>query len=475
MLQICVVYGRLRVPNWWHCRSSQLPVPVRRRARSTPPLATPAPPRRLRPLPDSAPLPGISQPRKDILRTLSPIPFSDRDSSATTSSLDNEKKHAPYDELSFKSVIGEGETTEIDGTREVDEDVAPPPRSPSIRIEDYSEKTIPSPRGSPDRADRDSLTLHDTETKVFGDNESYLVSQTSFDVDSINSPSRRSPVRRSPPSRRSPSPAPASDRSSAASPVRSRAATPAAESEPYSPAAAAAAGAGAGRDVRRALAECTAPARPEDWEVVVGRLQEIERLAGDEAARAPAAAWRAAARAGGAHVRSLRSRVARAACRSLGALFQHRGRALDPELEDAAGALLERCADVNRFLRADATEALARVARGGGAGRAAAALARRGAGHRAGPVRAAAAHALAALVAQHSAARVLALPPEPRAALLRAAGELLGDAGAAAREQARRLCSLLAEDPRFLPLLKEAMPPARYRAVEKYIDRLPCR
>ncbi|XP_048480700.1 uncharacterized protein LOC105393682 [Plutella xylostella] len=445
-------------------RSSQLPVPVRRRARSTPPLATPAPPRRLRPLPDSAPLPGISQPRKDILRTLSPIPFSDR---ATTSSLDNEKKHAPYDELSFKSVIGE--TTEIDGTQEVDEDVAPP-RSPSIRIEDYSEKTIPSPRGSPDRSDRDSLILHDTETKVFGDNESYLVSQTSFDVDSINSPSRRSPSRRTPPSRRSPSPAPASDRSSAASPVRSRATTPAAESEPYSPAVAA-----AGRDVRRALAECTAPARPEDWEVVVGRLQEIERLAGDAAARAPAAAWRAAARAGGAHVRSLRSRVARAACRSLGALFQHRGRALDPELEDAAGALLERCADVNRFLRADATEALARVARGGGAGRAAAALARRGAGHRAGPVRAAAAHALAALVAQHSAARVLSLPPEPRAALLRAAGELLGDAGAAAREQARRLCALLAEDPRFLPLLKEAMPPARYRAIEKYIDRLPCR
>ncbi|CAG9113444.1 unnamed protein product [Plutella xylostella] len=299
------------------------------------------------------------------------LPALTRDSSATTSSLDNEKKHAPDDELSFKSVIGE--TTEIDGAQEVDEDVAPPPpppRSPSIRIEDYSDKTVPTPRSSPGRPSRDSLALHDAETKVFGDGESYFVSQTSFDVDSINSPSRSSPLRRSPPSRRSPSPAPSPDRSSSASPAGSRAPTPAAQSEPYCPAAAAAAaaGAGAGRDVRRALAECSAPARPEDWEVAVGRLQEIERLAGDAAARAPAAAWRAAARAGGAHVRSLRSRVARAACRSLGALFEHRGRALDPELEDAAAALLERCADVNRFLRADATEALARLARGAARG-----------------------------------------------------------------------------------------------------------
>ncbi|KPI96815.1 hypothetical protein RR46_04940 [Papilio xuthus] len=40
-------------------RSSQLPVPTRR-ARSTPPAAPPTKPRRLRPLPDSAPLPGLS-------------------------------------------------------------------------------------------------------------------------------------------------------------------------------------------------------------------------------------------------------------------------------------------------------------------------------------------------------------------------------------------------------------------------------
>lgn len=223
------------------------------------------------------------------------------------------------------------------------------------------------------------------------------------------------------------------------------------------------------RDVRTALAECVLPARHEDWEAIVAALNETERLAADPTARAPASSWRAAVRNAAHHVRSLRSRVARAACRAMAALFEHRGRALDPELEEAAGALLERCADVNRFLRADAASALARVASGGSTARGVAALVRRGASHRAGPVRAAAAAALARLVRRGGA---LDLPPEPRALLLRAAGDLLGDASPETRLHARHLCLALSEDSRFEPLLKEAMPPSRYRSVEKLVEKL---
>lgn len=226
------------------------------------------------------------------------------------------------------------------------------------------------------------------------------------------------------------------------------------------------------RDVRTALAECIVPARHEDWEVIVSGLVETERLAADPTARAPAVSWRAAARSTATHVRSLRSRVARAACCTLGALFEHRGRALDPEVEEAVSALLERCADVNRFLRADAAGALVKVACGGSEARAVVALARRGAAHRAGPVRAAAAAALARLVRHGGAARALALPGEVRTSLLRAAGELLADASADTRLHARSLCLALGEDARFNKMLKEAMPPSRYRAIEKYVDKL---
>lgn len=126
----------------------------------------------------------------------------------------------------------------------------------------------------------------------------------------------------------------------------------------------------------------------------------------------------------------------------------------------------------NRFLRADAGEALGRVACGGGGPRAAAALCRRGAGHRAGPVRAAAGAALARLVVHEGAGRALALPPDTRTLLLRAAGELLEDASAEARAHARALCLALSEDARFRPLLKEATPPTRYRSIEKLVDKL---
>lgn len=229
------------------------------------------------------------------------------------------------------------------------------------------------------------------------------------------------------------------------------------------------------RDVRTALAECMVPPRHEDWEVIVNGLLETERLANDVSARAPAASWRAVTRSVASHVRSLRSRVARTACSTLGTLFEQRGRALDPEMEEATSALLERCADVNRFLRADAITALGRVACGGGCARAGVALARRGANHRAGPVRAAAAQALTRLVRHHSAVRVLELPSEPRTVILRAAGELLADASPEARLHARHLCLALSEDVRFQQMLKDAMPLTRYRAILKYVDKLRCR
>uniref|UniRef100_A0A2A4JEQ4 TOG domain-containing protein n=1 Tax=Heliothis virescens TaxID=7102 RepID=A0A2A4JEQ4_HELVI len=440
-------------------RSSQLPVPVRRRARSTPPPAPPPPPRRLRPLPDSAPLPGVSQPGRDYIpfQPLSPIPLSDRDSSALTSYEDGETiKKASASKESDEKVI-QGDSIEVKtADADVQDSVPSPPRSPSIRVEDYSEKSNLSPVSARSQLQVDPPLPSQPGSAGTSTGHESIESRASTVVEV-------SPVRTVASARPSPTP----PRSSAPSPARSGVPTPEPASdvydEPPRPAE---------RDVRTALAECIVPARHEDWEVIVSGLVETERLAADPAARAPAASWRSAARSAATHVRSLRSRVARAACGTLGALFEHRGRALDPEVEEAAGALLERCADVNRFLRADAANALVKVARGGSEVRAVVALSRRGATHRAGPVRAAAAAALAQLVRHGGASHVLALPSDIRTSLLRAAGELLADANADTRQHARQLCLALGEDVRFRPMLKEAMPPSRYRAIEKYVDKL---
>lgn len=348
----------------------------------------------------------------------------------------------------------------------------PSPRSLSIRIEDYSERSTASPSSVRSHLELPQPVTGGGPVDVSpGEQKTYDSSQYNS-LESIKTVVEESPNRvasarptPSPPNSASPTP----PRSLHPSPSRSANQSPDPVSDVYEPPQI------SERDVRTALAECIVPARHEDWEVIVSALVETERLASDRAARAPASSWRAVTRAAAAHVRSLRSRVARAACSTLGVLFEHRGRALDPELDEAAGALLERCADVNRFLRADAAEALVRLAQGGSDVRAVATLARRGATHRAGPVRAAAAHALARFVSHAGATRALALPPDTRTSLLRAAGELLGDANADARLHARNLCLALGEDVRFRPMLKEAMPPSRYRAIEKLVDKLRCR
>ncbi|XP_063376617.1 uncharacterized protein LOC134663986 [Cydia fagiglandana] len=430
-------------------RSSLLPVPVRRRARSTPSPAAPPPPRRLRPLPDSAPLPSISQANGESLhKALSPIPLSDKDSSALTATCEDvtEEKKISSESLIF------GETTIVDIPVDEIDNAPPAPHSPSIHVEDYSEKSIKSVESQNENSLKDNNSLQSNDD--FG-------SQKSLSNERAESPLSRPQSRIS-----SPSPVSARSRSESASPIKSGQRSPDPTSNVYNQQPA------CERDVRSALTECIVPAKHEDWEVIVNALTEAERLASDSGARAPAASWRAVVRSTATHVKSLRSRVARTACSTMGALFEHRGRSLDPELEDAATALLERCADVNRFLRADAASALVRVACGSSSARAAVALARRGAAHRAGPVRAATAQALTRLVERRGAARMLDLPAEPRTLLLRAAGELLGDACAEARLHARLLCLALLEDTRFRPMLKESMQPTRYRAIQKFVDKL---
>jgi transcriptional regulator with AAA-type ATPase domain len=57
-------------------------------------------------------------------------------------------------------------------------------------------------------------------------------------------------------------------------------------------------------------------------------------------------------------VRNLRSQVARAACQASREFFMTHRKCIENEAEDIATHLLHRTADTNKFLRADAAEAL---------------------------------------------------------------------------------------------------------------------
>ncbi|CAF4847072.1 unnamed protein product [Pieris macdunnoughi] len=419
-------------------RTSQLPVPTRRRrAMSTP---APAPrPRRLKPLPDSAPSLGISSPGRRL--EVRPI-NTKQDSSANTNSPETiitpvKEKDKTDDSSTLEKIENEPEIT------------SQAPSTPSIHVEDFSEKSQSSlTLNASNISEQKENVLHQSDEAISQKSES--ISNKSESVDQIDC---RPKSEKSIFERRKSGVSTSSIRSISLEEVPQR----------------------HERDVRTALAETIIPARHEDWEAIVSALTEIERLAKDETARAPAASWRSVVRTASTHVRSLRSRVARAACSTLGTLFELRGKILESDVEEAAGALLERCADANRFLRAEAANALGRVACSVGCARAGVALARKGATHRAGPVRAAAAQALTRLTRHTGPSKILELPSEPRIVILRAAGDLLGDAHPETRLHARHLCILLSEDPRFHQMLKDSMTLSRYRAIEKYVEKLRCR
>ncbi|CAH4037705.1 unnamed protein product [Pieris brassicae] len=419
-------------------RTSQLPIPTRRRrAMSTP---TPAPrPRRLKPLPDSAPSLGISSPGRSL--EVRPIPRK-QDTSANTNLPEEiitpvKEKDKTDDSSTFEKIENEPEIT------------SQAPSTPSIHVEDFSEKTQSSGSlNASNISEQKENVLHQSDEAISQKSESISNKSESMDQIDCRPKSEKSILER-----RKSGFSTSSIRSISLEQVPQR----------------------HERDIRTALAETIIPARHEDWEAIVSALTEIERLARDETARAPAASWRSVVRTASTHVRSLRSRVARAACSALGSLFESRGKILESDVEEAAGALLERCADANRFLRAEAANALGQVACGAGCARAGVALARKGATHRAGPVRAAAAQALTRLTRHTGPSKILDLPPEPRIVILRAAGELLGDAHPETRLHARHLCILLSEDPRFHQMLKDSMPLSRYRAIEKYVEKLRCR
>uniref|UniRef100_A0A182PJ68 TOG domain-containing protein n=1 Tax=Anopheles epiroticus TaxID=199890 RepID=A0A182PJ68_9DIPT len=124
-------------------------------------------------------------------------------------------------------------------------------------------------------------------------------------------------------------------------------------------------------------------------------------------------------------VRNLRSQVARAACQASAEFFSTHRRCLEGEAEDIATHLLHRTADTNKFLRADATQALESMCDNVSIPKVVHIISFKGATHQNAVVRTTAAKLLNKIVHQLGSEKVFALPKETRDKLILTGAHLL--------------------------------------------------
>lgn len=200
------------------------------------------------------------------------------------------------------------------------------------------------------------------------------------------------------------------------------------------------------------------------------------------------------------HVRNLRSQVSRAACQAATELYgssgmarQHRDHHHHPhhplQLEPAdsdelALALLNRTADTNRFLRADAQQALDMMCDRGAPVRVFAVLLQRGCTHANAVVRTQAARLCARTTKRVGADRMMAgmqgaaggngdgLSRELRDRVVLAAARLLQEGSLETRRHAKEMCAVLAQHPTWERVMTEAVPAKVLRNIEKQLRGL---
>ncbi|XP_018576304.1 TOG array regulator of axonemal microtubules protein 2-like isoform X2 [Anoplophora glabripennis] len=94
-----------------------------------------------------------------------------------------------------------------------------------------------------------------------------------------------------------------------------------------------------------------------EWEITIQGLQSLGKLARQHPDTIESQIHNVCVSLG-RQIKNLRSQVARTACHTASEIFMSCKRGLDIELEEIAGPLLQRTADTNKFLRADANAAL---------------------------------------------------------------------------------------------------------------------
>ncbi|XP_052864470.1 uncharacterized protein LOC128271075 [Anopheles cruzii] len=171
-------------------------------------------------------------------------------------------------------------------------------------------------------------------------------------------------------------------------------------------------------------------------------------------------------------VRNLRSQVARTACKAASEFFTTHRRCIEGEAEDIATHLLHRTADTNKFLRADATQALESMCENLSVARVVHIVAFKGATHQNAVVRTTAAKLLDKIVTQIGAEKVFGLPKETRDKLILTGGHLLLEGSLETRNYTKNMFKKLADHPHYSKVLLEVIPQRTYRNIEKALNSI---
>uniref|UniRef100_A0A182YGU7 TOG domain-containing protein n=1 Tax=Anopheles stephensi TaxID=30069 RepID=A0A182YGU7_ANOST len=171
-------------------------------------------------------------------------------------------------------------------------------------------------------------------------------------------------------------------------------------------------------------------------------------------------------------VRNLRSQVARAACQASAEFFSTHRRCLEGEAEDIATHLLHRTADTNKFLRADATQALESMCDNVSIPKVVHIISYKGATHQNAVVRTTAAKLLNKIVQQLGSEKVFALPKETRDKLILTGAHLLLEGSLETRNYTKSVFKQLSDHAHYSKVLLEVIPPRTYRNIEKPLNSI---
>lgn len=172
------------------------------------------------------------------------------------------------------------------------------------------------------------------------------------------------------------------------------------------------------------------------------------------------------------HVKNLRSQVSRAGCSAASEFFMTNAKTLDADAEELAAALLNRTADTNKFLRADALKALESMCDALQPTKVILILIFRGASHQNAAVRCSTARLLNQVVFRIGCDKVFNLHKDIRDRLIITGANLLMEGSLETRNYTKELFKQLSIHSHYHKLLLDVIPANVYRNIEKSLKSI---
>ncbi|XP_043236104.1 TOG array regulator of axonemal microtubules protein 1-like [Amphibalanus amphitrite] len=222
---------------------------------------------------------------------------------------------------------------------------------------------------------------------------------------------------------------------------------------------------------RQALDEAYRKLNSDDWEREVSGLTDLVRLfrhhpdtvSGDLKTVVAAIVKQ---------MKNLRSQVLRAAVQTSAEMFQHVGKAAEPNMESMVAILLQKTSDTNKFIKADSNRALDMMLENVSVSRAVAVVIGEGLGHRSSQVRATVARLLAAVVARLGPAGSLGGQKDITDKLVPAAAQLVREGDLQTRIHAKEIFHVWLQHPDLDKVLSKYLNSTVKRDIDKVIDNM---